>query len=163
MEYSNLPSAKNIVDKIPQSAWKNSESGSDDIVKVNLDSDIQKQLDSATPKERQKIAYRYIMDHLTGKYTARDGREISISSVGADKITHRNIDVKLRVSPELATLIKTSKFEGVVDVEHKRFAKMAYYKTMFQLGNDTYVGTLNIGIRSNGDSTLYDLNPFNKQ
>ena len=103
------------------------------------------------------------MDHLTGKYTARDGREISISSVGADKITHRNIDVKLRVSPELATLIKTSKFEGVVDVEHKRFAKMAYYKTMFQLGNDTYVGTLNIGIRSNGDSTLYDLNPFNKQ
>ncbi len=160
-EITSLPSAQRIVEKIPKSAWLNNKFH-DEIVKVNLDSEIQKRFDNATPKERQKIAYRYIMDNLVGKYAARDGREVSISSVGADKITHLNIDVKLRVSPELANLIKTGEFVGVIDVRHKRFSKMAYYKTMFQIGNEKYVGLLNIGVRHNGESTIYDLNPFNK-
>ncbi len=133
------------------------------VVKVDMDADIQKQLNAAnTPKERQKIAYRYIMDNLCGKYATRDGRTVTISSVGADKITHRDIEIKLRVSPHLADFIKAGELENVKEVEHRKFAKFAYYKVSFQLGNDTYTGLLNIGIRSDGSSTLYDLNPFNK-
>ncbi len=134
------------------------------VVKVNMDADIQKQLSaSKSQKERQKIAYRYIMDNLCGKYATQDGREVTISSVGADKITHKDIEVKLRVSPHLAEFIKAGELESVKDVEHKKFEKFAYYKVSFRLGEDTYTGLLNVGIRQDGSSTLYDLNPFNKQ
>lgn len=137
------------------------------VVKINLDADIQKRLDAAnTSKERQKIAYRYIMDNLCGEYAAPDGRTITISSVGADKITHRDIEVKLRVSPSLADLIKTGEFLTVKDSDPKvnpKFVKFAYYKVTFQIGNDRYTGLLNVGIRADNSSTLYDLNPFNKQ
>ncbi|MCM1546244.1 MAG: hypothetical protein NC033_04320 [Clostridiales bacterium] len=30
-------------------------------------------------------------------------------------------------------------------------------------GKDRFIGRLNIGIREDGKSTLYDLNPFDKQ
>lgn len=103
------------------------------------------------------------MDNLRGVYAAKDGRAISIERVGADKITHRNIEIKLRVSPELGEFIKNGELLGVVDVNHNKFIKMAYYRVHFVIGQDLYDGTLNIGIKKNGDSTLYDLNPFNKK
>lgn len=134
------------------------------VVKVDMDTDVQKRLDVAkTPKERQKIAYRYIMDNLCGEYAAPDGRTIAISSVGADKITHRDISVKLRVSPQLADFLRVGEFQGIKEVEHKKFVKFAYYKVAFQIGNDRYTGLLNVGIRADNSSTLYDLNPFTKQ
>lgn len=133
------------------------------IVKVDMDADIQKQFDVAkTSKERQKIAYRYIMDNLCGEYAAQDGRTVTISSVGADKITHKDIEVKLRVSPHLADFIKAGELKGVKDVEHKKFAKFAYYKVEFQIKDDHFTALLNVGIRADGTSTLYDINPFNK-
>ena len=137
------------------------------IVKVDTSAAIQKKLDEAeTAKERQKIAYQYIMDNLRGKYTASDGRTVAIEKVGADKITHRDIKIKLRVCPSLADMIKAGEFEGIKDAEEKsnpKFVKFAYYKVTFQLGNDRYTGLLNVGIRKDGSSTLYDLNPFDKQ
>ena len=134
------------------------------VVKVDLDADIQKQLNQATsPKERQKIAYRYIMDNLRGDYETADGRAVTISSVGADKITHKDIEVKLRVSPHLAEFLKAGELEKVIYAEHKKFVKFAYYKVSFQLGEDRYTALLNIGVRTDGTSTLYDINPFNKQ
>ena len=60
-------------------------------------------------------------------------------------------------------LIKASKFKGVVDVNHNIFKKFAYYDTFFSIKNETYSAKLNIGIRKNGFSTLYDINPFSKQ
>lgn len=139
------------------------------VVKINMQADVQKQLDAATsPKERQKIAFRYIMDNLCGKYSTLDGREVTISSIGADKITHRDIAIKLRVSPELAKLVQAGQFENIVEATkengqpHRLFSHFAYYKVLFQIGDDQYIGRLNIGIRKNGSSTLYDLNPFNK-
>ena len=134
------------------------------IVKVDMDADIQKQLSQAsTPKERQKIAYRYIMDNLCGEYDTADGRTVTISSVGADKITHKDIEVKLRVSPHLAEFLKAGELEKVIDAEHRKFTKFAYYKVDFQLGQDRYTALLNVGVRRDGTSTLYDINPFNKQ
>lgn len=129
-----------------------------------MDSDLQKQLSQAnSPKERQKIAYRYIMDNLCGDYDTPDGRTVTISSVGADKITHKDIEVKLRVSPHLAEFLKVGELEKVINAEHKKFIKFAYYKVSFLLGQDRYTALLNVGVRRDGASTLYDINPFNKQ
>lgn len=139
------------------------------IVKVNMDSEIQKQFDRATPKERQNIAFRYIMENLRGKYPAEDGRVVAIEKVGADKISHTLNETKIRVVPELAKLIEAGKLQGVAeakkdgDKSHKLFTHFAYYNVPFKIGADTFVGRLNVGIRTDGSSTLYDLNPFNKQ
>lgn len=159
---------KSAVEKLralakPKKGKDKSEDDDIEVVEVDLTADIQKQFDNATPKERSKIAYRYIMDNLWGKYPAKDGREISISGVGADKMSHTVHIEKIRVLPELAELIRTGKYIGVIDVTHKKFAKMAYYKVAFRIGNHKYNALLNVGIRENGDSTLYDINPFNKE
>lgn len=139
------------------------------VVKVDMDADIQKQFDRATPKDRQYIAFKYIMDNLRGKYPAEDGRVVAIEKVGADKMSHTLNETKIRVLPELAKLIEAGELEGVVEAQkeggqsHKLFKKFAYYKVPFQIGEDKYIGRLNVGIREDGSSTLYDLNPFNKQ
>lgn len=140
------------------------------IVEVDMDAEVQKRLSAAeTPKERQKIAFQYIMDNLRGQYAASDGRTVSIERVGADKITHHDMDVKLRVSPHLADFIKAGKLEGVVEAKkedghpHKLFSQFAYYKVAFKIGDDLFFGRLNVGIRKDGSATLYDLNPYQKQ
>lgn len=132
------------------------------IVEINLDTEIQKQFDSSTPKERQNIAFRYIMDKLRGKYP-KDGREILVERVGADKMSHTLNELKIRVLPELAKLIEVSNFNKIVKVDHKIFDKFAYYNTCFSINNEKYSAFLNVGIRKNGLSTLYDINPFNKK
>lgn len=145
------------------------ETSTNRVVKVDMDADIQKQFDMATPQERAKIAFKYIMDNLRGKYPAKDGRIVAIEKVGADKMSHTLNETKIRVLPELAQLIEAGELEGVVEAKkdgeqpHKLFEKFAYYKVPFQIRDDKYIGRLNVGIRKDGSSTLYDLNPFNKQ
>lgn len=130
------------------------------VVTVKLDSEIQKQFDKATPKEREKIAFDYIMKNLRGKYPTHDGRIVAVERVGADKMTHSFDERKIRVLPELKQLIETGRLRGVIDVEHKLFTQMAYYDVVFQIGGTQYQSRLNVGIRSNGDSTLYDIKPI---
>lgn len=132
-------------------------------VKIDLDSDIQKQFEKATPHEKQKLAFDYIMDNLRGRYPSEDGRTIAIERVGADKITHTKNETKIKVTPALADLIQSCKFKKIVDAEHKLFDKFAYYDVEFEIADEKYEGVLNVGIRKNGESSLYDLNPFNKK
>lgn len=132
------------------------------IIKIDMDSEVQKQFDRATPKERQKIAFDYIMKNLRGKYPAEDGRIVSIEKVGAKKITHDRGNIKIRVVPKLGKLIQTGSFIESKEAEHKIFKGFAYYKVRFQFGKDIYSAILNVGIRENGDSTLYEINQFNK-
>lgn len=133
------------------------------IVKVNLDADIQKQFDNATPQERSKIAYRYIMDRLRGKYSTTEKREVRIERVGAKEISHTLFEPKIRVVPELGQMIETGNLIDVSVAEHGRFKEFAYYEVYVNIGKDTYRAVLNVGIRENGDSTLYDINQFQKQ
>lgn len=132
-------------------------------VKINLDTEIQRLFDISTPHERQKLAFDYIMKNLRGKYASKDGDIIAIEKIGADKITHTKNEIKIRVTPELANLIKSGTLRSIVDAEHKSFVKFAYYDVEFELGGDKYEGILNVGIRAGGESSLYDLNPFNKK
>lgn len=133
------------------------------VVKVSLEAEIQKQFDKATPKERQKIAFDYIMKNLRGKYPAEDGRVVAIEKVGAKKITHDFGITKMRVVPKLGELIQAGTLIETKDVSHKIFKGFAYYKVHFQIGTEMYSAILNVGIRENGDSTLYEINQFAKK
>lgn len=137
------------------------------VVKVDMDAEVQKQLDAAeTPKERQNIAFRYIMDNLRGKYAATDGRTVAIERVGADKMTYQDNKIKLRVCPSLADMIKSGEFQYTRKAEEKKnqkFEEFAYYRVRLKVGNERYVGLLNVGIRADGSSTLYDLKPLLKE
>lgn len=137
------------------------------VVEIDLNSEVQKRLDEAkTPKERQQIAFRYIMDNLRGKYTAPDGRTVAIERVGADKMTYQDIKIKLRVCPSLADMLKVGEFQYITKSEEKKnqkFKEFAYYKVTLKVGDERYNGLLNIGIRGDGSSTLYDLKPLYKQ
>lgn len=134
------------------------------VVKVNLDSDIQKQLTAAkSQKERQKIAFRYIMDNLRGVYSAPDGRTVAIERVGASKITSIDRRDKLRACPALAEMIKAGEYDHSArgeDKHNKKFEEFVYYRVRVKMGDDIYKGLLNVGIRKDGSSTLYDLRPF---
>ncbi|MCM1368274.1 MAG: hypothetical protein NC184_05660 [Roseburia sp.] len=137
------------------------------VVKVKMDAEVQKQLEAAkTPKERQQIAFRYIMDNLRGQYEAPDGRTVAIERVGADKMTYQDNLDKLRVCPALADMIKAGEYDHSAAAEekaNKKFVEFAYYRVRVRMGDETYAGMLNVGIRKDGSSTLYDLRPFHKE
>lgn len=135
---------------------------SERIVEVNLDAEIQRQFDKATPKERSKIAFHYVMDNLRGKYPTKDNREVFVERVGAKEMTHTLYEPKIRVIPELGKLIRAGEFIKISMAEHGQFKEFAYYKVDIKIANDTYSAVLNIGIRDNGDSTLYDINQFKR-
>lgn len=152
---------------VEQGQEDKNKTSTDKIVKVDMNSTVQKQLDAAnTPKERQEIAFRYIMDNLRGQYTAPDGRTVAIERVGADKMTYQDNHNKLRVCPALADMIKAGEYDHSAtgeDKPHKKFEEFAYYKVRVQMGDEIYAGMLNVGIRKDGSSTLYDLRPFRKE
>lgn len=152
--------AINIYSDTPEKDLRESNIPDSRVVVVDMDANIQKRFNTATPKERQGIAFDYIMQNLRGKYPAHDGRVVSIERVGADKMTHTFDERKIRVVPALKALIDAGRLLGVVDVQHKKFVQMAYYDVKFEIGNSRYKARLNVGIRANGDSTLYDIKPI---
>lgn len=166
----NKDGRKSAVEKLqelakPKKGKDKSEDDDIEIVEVDLTADIQKQFDKATPEERRKIAFDYIMDNLRGKYPTNDGRIVAIERVGAKKIKNTLNEIKIRVIPELDELIKSGKFQYIKEDngnKHRSFNSFAYYKVSFRVGNEVYKGMLNIGIRENGDSTLYELNQISK-
>lgn len=138
-------------------------------VEIDLTSDIQKQLDNATPEGRAKIAYKYIMDNLRGKYPTKDGREVPIERLGAKKMSHTLYEPKLRATPELGKLLQSGQFMGEENAikengeKHKHFDRFVYYKVSIKIGRENYSAILNVGIRPNNTCTLYDINQFNKK
>jgi len=134
-------------------------------VEVDLSVEIQKQLDSAADaKEERRIILQYILKHLKGKkYRTSDNRLVEINRLGAKKITHSASLIKLRVAPHLAELIEIGEFQelaGAKPNKQHNFKHFAYYNVIFKVAETWYRGTLNIGVLENGESRLYELNPF---
>lgn len=132
------------------------------IVNIAIDTNIQRQFDKATPKERSKIAYQYILDNLRGRYPTADGKSVLIERVGAKKISHTLFEPKIRVIPQLGELISAGTFIETKTVNHSKFAEFSYYDVDVRIGSESYHAVLNIGVRANGDSTLYEINQFEK-
>jgi hypothetical protein len=142
--------------------------GGEKYIRIDLDTEIQKQFDSATPYERRKIAFEYVKKNLRASYAASDARIVTIDNRGANKITDTFNETKIRLSPELANFIEVGTLKNIVEAKHKIYDKFAYYKVEFVINNNGqdiwYDALLNIGIISQkGYASLYDINPFNKK
>lgn len=152
-------------DKYPRTTrhYEFIKSAKNGVVEINLDTEIQKQFDRATPKERTKIAYKYIKDNLRGKYQNNQGIEVLIQESTANKISHTFFEQKIRTSPQLADLIKAGKFIKTEKAEHKLFNRFSYYDVLIKIKDNTYKATLNIGVNKANECVLYDINQFIKQ
>lgn len=109
-------------------------------IKVEMNSELQMAISKVNnPNEQRKIVFDYIMNNIRGKYITKDGREVAITRKTASKYTHDANETKLRATPELANMIMQSESLGVVEAQHKIFAKFAYYKTIFQVDNQLFM------------------------
>jgi hypothetical protein len=141
----------------------------DGVVEIRLDSEYQKAIDNAkTANEQRKIAFDYIKDNLKGVYIANDNREINIQNVTAKKITHNAPVTKLRMVENLAEMVEAGELQGVTPTpNHPKFREFVYYNTDIKFITDNevleYSARLNVGVRANGESVLYDINPYSKK
>jgi len=136
------------------------------VVKIDLTSNIQKQLANATDfATKRKLVKDYIMTELRGKYNAKDGVEIAIGTVSAKKYSNVMTDTKIKVAPHLAEAIQQSIFIGFGNERknHEYIGKWAYYECDLDVGGKVYVGRLNIAIMNNEESMLYDINPIKEK
>jgi len=133
------------------------------IIKVDLDADIQKQFDSASPKGRSRISRQYILDNLRGVYNSSDGKVIIITGKTARKFASIAYEPKMRITPYLVDALQNAVFEYISNSDKLRdddFDKFAYYSITFDIGGKLYKALLNIGIDKNNKWTLYDINPM---
>ncbi|GBU20484.1 hypothetical protein R80B4_00362 [Fibrobacteres bacterium R8-0-B4] len=140
------------------------DSAGNQYIDVDMTTGIQKKLTATdSVKERRSIAYAYIMDNLRGRYPTDDMLEIIVTKRSADKLTNMAPDIRLKVVPELANIIRIGKHPQIKDAEHSLFVKFAYYDVRFKLDNDCYTAVMNVGIRENGESVLYQINQFKNE
>jgi len=131
------------------------------VVKIDMTTEIQKAItDAKTPNEQRDIIFDYIMNEMRGVYKTGDGVEVTISYRTAKEYTHNAIEVKLRIAPQLAEILKHSEFIGIVDAEHKRYKKFMYYKTNFDINGKIHSAKINIGITLGNKAVLYEINQF---
>jgi len=136
---------------------------SDYVVKIDMNTEFQKAISGAkTAGDQRDFVYDFIMNNLRGKHIASDGRVVEICEATADKFIHRAPEIKLRVVAELQNMLKFCYLRNVVDVDHKIFNKFVYYDVVFQVDDKKYIGTLNVGVRKDGASVLYDMKPYNE-
>ena len=132
-------------------------------VEIDMSAKVQFELGIAgSANKEREIAYNYILENLRGKkYCTPDGRTVDIARRGAKKLTHDAPLTKLRVIPHIPELIEIGQFKGLVsEYNHESFKQFAFYDIIFKIENFWYAGVLNIGIRKDGTSGLYELNPF---
>ena len=133
------------------------------VVEINLDLDIQKKFNNATPKERTKLAYKYIKDNLRGKYLTQNNIEVSIHDSSANKISHTLFEPKIRTTPQLAEIINKGKFVETKKANHSKFNRFIYYEVNIKLGNTNYSATINVGVNKQNECVLYDVNQFKEK
>jgi hypothetical protein len=140
------------------------DSAGNQYVDVDLTTEIQERLAAAdTMKEKRQIAFEYIMDNLRGVYPTRDGRVVNVTRKSADELTFSAHKDSIRVIPELVNIIKVGKLTDTKDVKHKVFSKFAYYDVDLKVGDGYYTANINIGIKENGESVLYQINQFKEK
>jgi hypothetical protein len=133
-------------------------------VDVDLARDVQKKLDAAgTIQEKRRIALQHIMDNLRGKYATNDGRTVEVNRRSANELTFGAPEIRLRAVPELENIIKTGNLKEIKPAEYGIFENFAYYEAMIKIGDDYYSALINIGVKQDGGSFMYQINKFEKR
>jgi hypothetical protein len=133
-------------------------------VDVDLTTDVQRKLqETDSMSEKRQLVYKHVLENLRGKYTTRDGREVNVTRKSADELTFSAHKDSIRVIPELANIIKVGKLTDIKAVKHKIFSKFAYYDVDLKVGDSYYTANMNIGIKEDGESVLYQINQFKEK
>lgn len=132
-------------------------------VKVDTDQNI---FEGKTLKEQKEIAKEYILKNFREKGLIKDNQNINVTRKTANEYTYpKNIlnkgiaSDKMKASTELNNLLNISQYKySKPDDGRHSFAQNGweYYETIFQVGNKTYSGLLNIANDGN-KKMLYDI------
>jgi hypothetical protein len=135
---------------------------------VNIDTD-QSIFEGLEEKDYNKIAKMYINEYLKGETTLAENDTAIIDSNTAKKYTNpgkkqSNFKEKMRLSTELKNVLEISeKVDSSLPIkDNSKYGKWEYYKIQFKLGNETFEGLVNIGIDSNNNKHLYEVNNIKK-
>lgn len=135
-------------------------------VNVDTDQDI---FDGIDEKDYNKIAKMYINDYLKGETILNENDIVVIDSTTAKKYTNPgkkqlNFNEKMKLTPELKNVLEISKkiSEGNPTKDNSKYSRWEYYLTNFKIGENTFQGKVNIGIDSNGNKHLYEVNEIKK-
>ena len=132
-------------------------------VKVDTDQGI---FEGKTLKEQKEIARKYILEKFREKGVMKDNQNINVTKRTAKEYTYpKNIlnkeiaSNKMKASTELDNILNISKYKySKQDDGRHPFAKAGweYYETVFQVGDKTYTGLLNVANDGN-KKMLYDI------
>lgn len=135
-------------------------------VEVDTHQDIFKGIEE---KDYNKIAKMYIVDYLMGDTSLATNDKAIIDNKSAKKYTNPgkkqpNFIEKMKLTPELKNVLEISKkiSEGMPTKDNSKYSKWEYYLTNFKIGENTFQCKVNIGIDSNGNKHLYEINDIKK-
>lgn len=130
-------------------------------VEIDFDSKIQQELNSLSPRERQKKVEKYIREYFSK--LDYNNQTILITGKTADKLTNTLKEEKIRAVAQINELLNISKYIETKETSHRLFDKIAYLDTMFKVGNTYYNGIINLGFhRETKTLQLYELNQIKK-
>ena len=137
-------------------------------VEVDTDQHI---FDWKSIKEQNKIAKQYILANFRESGLAIENDSINVNRKSAEKyttpnaqLTNESKNAKIKATTELDNLLSISQYKNhLPDDGRHSFAKDGwdYYETEFKLGDNAFIGLINIG--KNGDNkTFYDITNIKK-
>jgi hypothetical protein len=72
-------------------------------------------------------------------------------------------EIRLRAIPELENIIKAGTLKEIKPAEYGVFENFAYYDAIVKIGGDFYGALINIGVKPDGGSFMYQINKFEKR
>ena len=134
-------------------------------VKVNMTSSLQQSLNGKDSKNQKRIIKEYLKNNLQDtNLSTKDNEYITIKGTDVKKLTHTHKEEKLRTLPYLKELLEIAEYSGSSkDIIHDKFKSFDYYDVTFDVNNEKYIATLNIGLDTFNTLRIYDLTNIKKE
>ncbi len=131
-------------------------------IKVDTDQDI---FDGIDKKDYSKIAKMYMQDYLMGETKLSNADTAIIDRKGVNKYTNpgkrqQNFKTKMKLTPELKNVLEIAEKDSISlpSKSNSKYQSWEYYKFKFELNGKKFIGTVNIGVDSNGNKHFYEIN-----
>ncbi|MEG1500686.1 MAG: hypothetical protein RR396_01885 [Clostridiales bacterium] len=131
-------------------------------IKIDTDQDI---FDGMPTKDYHKIAQLYIKDYLLGNHNLSNQSDVIIDNKTANKYTHPGkrqsyFPEKMRLTPELSNILKIAEKvdQSSAVKQGSKYPFYEYYQAVFSINDKNFKCLLNIGVDSDGNRHLYDIN-----